>query len=426
MYSNLQLDPVGFGIVLPSLASVLCGYTSILRDNQFPNATIIYSILAAMPTHEINNAHYSCRLTETSSHLLRQMSSLTIIECAFDVLQFYHEEHTTFELDKTTVEKFIEKVKNIIKNNYEQYKALFRTERKSVTSPQLPITFKDDDISLSSATSQSSNAEKVSRVCRQILLFDSVAFTKTHLYTDPYTKRNNNLLEVLLKDLTKKELLAVYPLGAHNEIKSLKLYVKQLPYENELTAEIIAYEEKLREYGLNYLSFKQACVKLNFAAEKAKIKVEPYRQISFGPYSKIFQQDISSFLYKQSSVVANKPITTSNIDPADKKQSSSSKKITKHQSKSIPTVNNEDGFIGNSEDRLDEKDDKSISNRKSNEQQTPKRDRSKRKLNSSDNVNVRSTKDTVVSDDRTQIQNVQQSRSRTPPADRTRAKRRQN
>ncbi|CAF1004409.1 unnamed protein product [Didymodactylos carnosus] len=51
MCSNLQLDPIGFGIFLPSVASVLCGYTSILRNNQFPNATTIYSILVAMPTY---------------------------------------------------------------------------------------------------------------------------------------------------------------------------------------------------------------------------------------------------------------------------------------------------------------------------------------------------------------------------------------
>ncbi|CAF1193091.1 unnamed protein product [Didymodactylos carnosus] len=291
---------------------------------------------------------YSCRLTKTPSHLLRQISSLTIIECAFDVLQVYHEENGTFELKQTTIKEFIEKLKLLIDINYgnkinnalsttitpmskcnsdeflmvntsvvnasiyfieknlEQYKLLFNTERKP-NAAQKPSTITEANSQTSSSmTSQASNEERMARVYREILLFDSVVFTTTHLYQEPYLKRNNNYLEQALNQLIINGLLLVYPLGGHNGVKSVKLYIKQLPSENETISEIIDFEKKLHEYSVNYSSFKQACTRLNFFSEKIKIKQELYRKITSGLYSKVIQQDMSEFKQEQWNAIASK------------------------------------------------------------------------------------------------------------------------
>ncbi|CAF0923849.1 unnamed protein product [Didymodactylos carnosus] len=311
------------------------------------------------------NQHLQCRLTKPHSQILRYINSITLIECAFDVLKLYREANLTFDMRATANEQFMKSVERLIKENYgkkinnstitsvttittsthlnpqkndclivnlaivesatyliemnlKQYTTLFNCESRSSAPLQSTVTT-TQLVSSSTSLTPAIGDNTLQQVYRAILQFSSIAFTKTNLYENSFLKRNNKLIGLALAHLADIEkLLLHYSSGGFNGFTSVKIYVKMLAIR-ETAAEIIDYDTKLNKYGLDYDRFKKSCSMLTFFRDnnKMKLKLDAYRQITSSVYATVLQQDTLEFLYTPPDLTEPKSKLTTNNDHDD-------------------------------------------------------------------------------------------------------------
>ncbi|CAF1499956.1 unnamed protein product, partial [Didymodactylos carnosus] len=295
----------------------------------------------------------------------RYINSITLIECAFDVLKLYREANLTFDMRATANEQFMKSVERLIKENYgkkinnstitsvttittsthlnpqkndclivnlaivesatyliemnlKQYTTLFNCESRSSAPLQSTVTT-TQLVSSSTSLTPAIGDNTLQQVYRAILQFSSIAFTKTNLYENSFLKRNNKLIGLALAHLADIEkLLLHYSSGGFNGFTSVKIYVKMLAIR-ETAAEIIDYDTKLNKYGLDYDRFKKSCSMLTFFRDnnKMKLKLDAYRQITSSVYATVLQQDTLEFLYTPPDLTEPKSKLTTNNDHDD-------------------------------------------------------------------------------------------------------------
>jgi hypothetical protein len=163
--------------------------------------------------------------------------------------------------------EMVQRCRDLITGNIEQYKLLMylAPEERFTEAKPLSTTLSSLPSELSKSLTKKEKRiirlqPRLAEIMSRILLFKSVIFTSTTLYTDRILKRSATILNSALTDLVKLELLWIVKKGFISS-KWTPIYIKRLP-ETHLTNDEMEFERKLTAldiHGVNLENIRDSC-----------------------------------------------------------------------------------------------------------------------------------------------------------------------
>ncbi|CAF1543645.1 unnamed protein product [Adineta ricciae] len=236
-----------------------------------------------------DNDHLAARFGKSVQNAHRIVGFMYIIELAYAIGAEYLTIFEEFPIDGETSTEFVERIKefslkhlldqhdqeikhfittdmvercrDLITGNIEQYRLLMylapeeRASEIKPTSTTLPFVPNERNMNATKKEKRIFKLQpRLPEIKSCVLLFKSLIFTSSTLYTSRIIKRSATILSLALTELVQSELLQVVKKGFYSS-KWTPIYIKRMPSTCS-TADEMKFEEKLAAIGVEGLNLE--------------------------------------------------------------------------------------------------------------------------------------------------------------------------